>query len=101
MQQVGDRQPTGQLLVDGGGLVEDDEKALAFVVHALEGFGILLGPWDHVDAPCALAVWVLGNEGSCVEDEVIAGEPAEVEPAAKFGPCFSFKLGLGVGLPGK
>ena len=31
------------------------------------------------------------------EGVVFAGEEAEVEPFAEFGPCFGFKLGFGVG----
>ena len=62
-----------------------------------EGFGVLLRPWDHVDAPSALARWVLGDQRRGVECEVITCEPAEIEPLAEFGPGFGLELGFSVG----
>src|SRR5689334_8151514 len=40
---------------DGGGFVEDDQQALAAVVHTGERFGVGLRPRDHINAPRALA----------------------------------------------
>ena len=63
-------------------------------MHPGEGFGVGLRPRDHVDAPCTLARGVLRNERRGVQGEVVAGEPAEVEPTAEFGPRLRFKLRL-------
>ena len=46
---------------DFRGFVEDQEQALAFVVEACERRRVLFRPWNHVDAPSALSVGVLGE----------------------------------------
>src|SRR6185312_16918891 len=77
--------------------IHDQENSLALIVKASEGGRVFLRPRDHVDAPCALTIWVFGEEGGGGESEAGAGKPAEVEPLTEFRPSFGFQLGFSIG----
>ena len=82
---------------DLGGLVEDDEKALALVVKALPCSGVGAVPWGLVDAPGLSSGWVFAEEGGGCQGVVIPGKEAEVEPLSNLSPSLCFELGFSVG----
>lgn len=83
-------------LGDFRGLVEDDKDALALVVKALEGGGVVLGPWDHVDAPGEELVAIIREERGRGEAEEVSSD-IHVVPLAEFSPGLGPELALGVG----
>ena len=81
---------------DFGGFVHNEENAFALVVKARERGGVLLGPRDLIDTPCAFARGIPAQQSRGGELVVFAAEE-EVEPLAKLSPGFGFKLCFGVG----